>query len=474
MSTSTNNSSFNDQSYRDSISTITSDGKRSWIFPLKPSGKYYNLRTYFTWIYLLVFFLLPFIKLNEEPLFLFDVANKKFILFGAIFWPQDFFIFMIGMIAFIIFVALFTVVFGRLFCGWACPQTIFMEMIFRKIEYFIEGDAAHQKKLKESPWTQEKILKRSLKLILFFSLSFLIVNTFLSYSIGLDKVLGILSNPSENIGSYIGILIFTSIFFFVYWWFREQVCIIVCPYGRMQGVLLDKNSIVVAYDYKRGEPRKKIKRNENRDAGDCIDCELCVKVCPTGIDIRHGTQLECINCTACIDACDGVMNKIGFNPGLIRYSSENNIKNNIKMRFTTRIKAYSVVLFLLIGLEVFLLASRSDFDATILRAKGMLYQEQPNNELSNLYTIKLVNKTRKNLPIDIKVANITDCTLKFIGKEMVLKPEGISEGEFFIYVNKDKIKARKTVLQIVISSNGKVIKTVKTNFLGPVKLNSKS
>lgn len=462
---------FHDESFRDSIATINQEGKRSFLFPNKPSGKYYNLRTYFTLLYLIVFFVTPFIKYHDEPLFLFNVAQKKFILFGAIFWPQDFFIFMLGMLIFIVFVILFTVVFGRLFCGWACPQTIFMEMIFRKIEYWIDGDASYQKTLDKAPWNADKIKKRILKFLAFFSISFIICSTLLSYIIGIDNVLDILTHIAVNLGSFIGLMLFTTVFFFVYWWFREQVCIIVCPYGRLQGVMLDKNSVVVAYDYSRGEDRHKFKKNEERTGGDCIDCNLCVKVCPTGIDIRNGTQLECLSCTACMDACDHMMESVGLEKGLIRYDSENGIKNKVKLTFTNRMKAYSALLLLLIGVETYLLATRSDYDATILRAKGMLFQEQPNNQLSNLFTIKLVNKTREELPVDIKIENFKNSSIQLVGKEIVVKPEGVTEGEFFIYLNKADVKERKTALEVGIYSHGKKIKTVKTSFLGPIKFN---
>jgi cytochrome c oxidase accessory protein FixG len=460
-----------DESFRDSISTINEEGQRAWVFPTKPFGKYYDLRTYFTWLYLIIFFTTPFLKYNGEPLFLFNVPEKKFILFGSIFWAQDFFIFGLGMLIFIVFIALFTVIFGRLFCGWACPQTIFMEMIFRKIEYWFEGDASYQKALKKAPWNADKIKKRVSKFLIFYSISFVIANTLLSYIIGIDDVFNILKSPKDHTGAFIGILLFTTVFFFVYWWFREQVCLIVCPYGRMQGVLLDKDSVIVAYDYVRGEDRHHFKKNEVRIGGDCIDCNLCVKVCPTGIDIRNGTQLECISCTACIDACDHMMESVGLEKGLIRYDSENGIKNKVKLTFTTRMKAYSVVLLILIGVEAFLLATRSDYDATVLRAKGMLYQEQPNNQLSNLFTIKLVNKTRDKLPVVLKVENFKNYKLQLIGKEIIVKPEGVTEGEFFVYLNKSDLLTRKVKLEIGVYSNGKKIKTVKTNFLGPIKFN---
>jgi len=378
----------------------------------------------------------------------------------------------LGMLIFIVFIALFTVVFGRLFCGWACPQTIFMEMIFRKIEYWIEGDANYQKALKKAPWNADKIKKRVLKFLAFYSISFVICITLLSYVISVDNVYSILKNINENIGSFIGIFLFTTVFFFIYWWFREQVCLIVCPYGRMQGVLLDKNSVVVAYDYVRGENRHHFKKNEVRTGGDCIDCNLCVKVCPTGIDIRNGTQLECISCTACIDACDHMMESVGLQKGLIRYDSENGIKNKVKLTFTNRMKAYTAVLLLLVGVEATLLATRSDFDATVLRAKGMLYQVQPNNQLSNLFTIKLVNKTRKKLPVKLIVENFKNYKLQLIGKDILVKEEGITEGEFFVFLNKLDLNERKVKLLIGVYSNGVKIKTVSTNFLGPIKFKS--
>lgn len=456
------------ESFRDSIATIDKQGKRAWIFPKKPTGKLFNLRAYLSYVYLLVFFGLPFIKMNGEPLFLMNVIEKKFILFGMIFWPQDFFIFGLGMLIFIVFIALFTVVFGRVFCGWACPQTIFMEMLFRRIEYWIEGDHTHQRALAKSPWSREKIFKRASKFSLFFLLSFLIGNTFLSYLIGADQVLKIATEPiSAHIGGFSSMLIFAVVFFFIYSYLREQVCIIVCPYGRMQGVLLDKNSVVVAYDYERGEPRHKFKKNEPRAKGDCIDCGLCVKVCPTGIDIRNGTQLECVNCTACIDECDHMMESVGLPPKLIRYDSEAGIKNKQKLTFTGRMIAYSAVLIVLIGIEGFLLGTRSDYDATILRAKGVLYQEQPDNKISNLYTIKLVNKTRDSLPVEIRVENYP-AAIQLIGKQLVVKAEGISEGTFFVILDKKDIVDRKSKLEIGVYSNGKRIKVVKTNFLSSI------
>ena len=269
------NDIYHEESFRDSVATISSEGKRNFINPKKPKGRLYNLRTWFSIVYLVIFFTLPFIKINDAPLFMFNILERKFILFGMIFWPQDFFIFGIGMLTFIVFIILFTVVFGRVFCGWACPQTIFMEMIFRKIEYWIDGDSYQQKQLRAMAWNAKKIKKRVLKFVLFYAISFLIANFFLAYIISMDQLLGYIENPGAHVGTLISLLIFTTVFFFVYWWFREQVCIVVCPYGRLQGVLLDKNSIVVAYDHKRGEERGKLKKQDDHDCTNCRSGGAC-------------------------------------------------------------------------------------------------------------------------------------------------------------------------------------------------------
>ena len=478
-------------SYRDSVATISKEGKRNFINPKKPKGKLYNLRTRFSIFYLAVFFTLPFIKVNGEPLLMLNVLERKFIIFGMVFWPQDFFIFGIAMLTFVVFIILFTVVFGRVFCGWACPQTIFMEMVFRKIEYWIDGDSGRQKLLKAMPWNAEKIKKRAGKFIIFYIISFIIANFFLAYLISMDELLGYLKNPPAHIGTLVSLFIFTTVFFFVFWWFREQACIVVCPYGRLQGVLLDKNSIVVAYDRLRGEPRGKLKKKDDHDCkctdckedgackslaqkieaivpqGDCIDCFACVRVCPTGIDIRDGTQLECVNCTACIDACDAIMTSVHKPEGLIRYASENSIVNGVQLKFSARIKAYSGVLALLLSLLVFLLVSRTDLDARLMRTAGMTYTSLPDGRISNLYNLKLANKTHKDIPFSLKLENIKGEIEPVGSSSLLVKKEDYSHLQFFIKLNRSDIKGWKTELKIGMYENNKKIKTITASFIGP-------
>lgn len=455
-----------DQAFRDSIATIDQKGKRKYIFPKKPKGQLYNLRTISSIVYLIVFFSLPWIKWNGEPFIMLNVLKRKFILFGQIFGPQDFFIFALGMITFVVFIILFTVIFGRIFCGWACPQTIFMEMVFRKIEYWLDGDAHKQQQLKAMPWNAFKIRKRITKIIVFWLIAFIIANYFMAYLISMDEVLRYVHEGiGAHAGTFIALIIFTSVFFFVYYWFREQVCIVVCPYGRLQGVLLDRNSIVVAYDYARGEPRGKASREGSQ--GDCIDCKACVRVCPTGIDIRNGTQLECVNCTACIDACDEIMDQIDKPRKLIKYASENNIAQKQKLRFTTRIKAYSAVLLLILSALIAMLSTRDAVDVTILRTQGMIYQELPGGYIGNLYSARMFNKTHRDIKVDL-VYEGNDGSIEILGKQPLIEKESYSVITFLVKRKSALIKKRKTDLRIHVKAEGKEITQKKTTFIGPI------
>ncbi|HEY6502805.1 MAG TPA: cytochrome c oxidase accessory protein CcoG [Chitinophagaceae bacterium] len=461
------------ESFRDRLATVDAKGKRKWVYAQKPKGKIYSIRTWVSWGFFALFFTLPFIKYHGRPLFLFNIPGAEFIIFGKIFWPQDFFIFGVMMLTFIVFIVLFTAAFGRLFCGWVCPQTIFMEMLFRKVEYLIEGDAAKQKLLNKGPWTSEKIRKKTLKHGAFFLLAFIIANFFLSYIIGIDELKKIISEPvSQHFGGFMAILIFSGVFYGVYAYFREQVCTVVCPYGRLQSVLLDRNSMIVAYDYKRGEPREKFRKQKVAEinTGDCIDCFQCVKVCPTGIDIRNGTQMECVGCTACIDACNKIMDAVGRPLGLIRYASENGIAESKKLRYTGRMKFYTVILILLTGLLTTLLLTRKEIDGTIIRATGQLYQERGTDSLSNLYTIKIENKTLNEIPVQLRLEEEMGSIgkVELVGTNNIhVKKEGQGAGSFFVVLPRSVIHSRKTKLKVGLYQGDKKITELNTNFMGP-------
>ncbi len=457
------------ESFRDSLGIVEKSGKRKWVYPKEPKGRFTNARNIFSGILLLILFGTPFITIDGHPFMLFDIINRKFILFGFPFGPHDFYLLGLTMITTIVFIFLFTAVFGRLFCGWVCPQTVFMESVFRKIDYWIEGDHRNQRRLNDSSWNGEKILKKGVKYVIYFSISFLVANMLLAWIIGVDALAKIIVAPvSEHTSGFIAITLFTGLFYFIFIWFREQACILVCPYGRLQGVLLDPNSIVIAYDYLRGEPKGKIKKGEVRKLGDCIDCNECVVVCPTGIDIRNGTQLECVNCTACIDACDNVMDKINKPRGLIRYVSQNGIKEKTKKIFTTRVIGYSVVQILLLSLLTFFLTTRSAIDVTILRTPGMFYQEQPNDKVSNLYDMKVLNKTFEQRNIEVKLLN-REGNITILGDNKSVNPQEVALTKMFILLDKNSIETMNTPLQIGIYSEGVEIQRINTSFLGPVE-----
>jgi cytochrome c oxidase accessory protein FixG len=456
------------ETFRDRVSNVTEKGKRNWIYALKPKGKWTNYRKYLAFFYLIVFFALPFIKVNDLPFMMINILEGKFIIFSKIFWPQDFFIFAIAMITFIVFVVLFTVVFGRLFCGWVCPQTIFMEFIFRPIEWMIEGTPTQQRKLNDGSWTGEKIFKKSIKHFLFLLISFAIAHTFLAYILGIDEVIAIVNEPmDDHTGLLTGLIIFTLLFYGVYAYVRDIVCTTICPYGRLQSVMFDKDTMQISYDYKRGEPRGKFKKGIERTEGDCIGCNKCVHVCPTGIDIRDGIQMECIGCTACIDACNDVMEGLNFEKGLIRYASENEISTGKKFHFNTRMKAYTVLLSILLIVMVIMIVSRKTVDSYITRIKGQTYQEMPGHKISNLYEAKIINKTREEIPVTLKLEDI-DGEVKLIGnKNIILKKESIGEFTFFLEIPESDVKHHSTKIKIGVYRNGERIQTIKTKFLGP-------
>jgi cytochrome c oxidase accessory protein FixG len=424
-------------------------------------------RSLVSYLLLIPLFASPFIKVNGEQLFLFNILERKFVVFGVLFMPQDFYLFVLAVLSFIVFIVLFTSLFGRVWCGWACPQTIFMEMVFRKIEYWIEGDAKQQRELDAAPLSGVKIFKKTAKHAIFALISFFIANIFLAYFIGSDTLLKIITEPiSEHIIGFIAIVVFTTVFYLVFTKVRELVCTVICPYGRLQGVLIDRKTLVVAYDYGRGEPRGHIHKNTQAIIGDCVDCNLCVDVCPTGIDIRKGTQMECINCTACIDACDMVMAKTNRPPRLIGFSSEEEVAENKQRSIGKRIYGYAVILTLLFGTLTFLLATRSDISARVLRAGGTLYQLRDDGTVSNLYNAELINKTTAPIRFELLMPD------KHTQIQYINKPEVINKGEsvkltFFLIRPQHVVKEYKTRITLEIAAAGVQIAKAKTTFIAP-------
>lgn len=473
--------------YRDHLATVNEQGGRNWIYPKKPSGRYYKARNIVAMFLLAFFFAGPFIEINGHPLLMINIIERQFVIFGVAFWPQDLHLLVFGMLTFIVGVVLFTAIFGRLFCGWACPQTIFMEMVFRRIEYWIEGDSSAQIRLNRAPWTTEKIIKKGSKHAIFYTMAFLISNLFLAYVIGKDAWFELITDPpSEHLAGLSSMIIFSGVFYGVFAFMREQVCHFVCPYGRMQSVMLDNNSINVMYDHVRGESRAKVgdrHKIETRKAtladlgfgeetsfGDCIDCVQCVKVCPMGIDIRNGTQLECVHCTACIDACDDIMDKIDKPRGLIRYSSENAIRKEQRKIITPRVLGYCGVMLVLLVTFVTLMTLRSDLETTILRERGTLYQELPNDRFSNIYTIKVINKTFDEIEYELELIEPAG-EIVSLGSISSIPGQSLTEGRFMVQLSKEDLNGLQTELTFAVLLDGEQIETIKTGFLGPSDLN---
>lgn len=448
-------------SFRDRPINMNEKGGRKWVYAKKPKGKWYFYRTIVSVVVLAFLVLAPFIKYKGYPLILLDIVNRKFIIFGAIFWAQDTFLLALIMLSFVVFVIVFTVTFGRLWCGWLCPQTIFLEMVFRKIEYLIEGDFRKRLKLDNSPWTAEKTFKKVLKHTIFIIIAILMTNVFLMWFTGPQRLLEIATTPvRENLSPFFIMLFVSGIFYFIYAFFREQICTMVCPYGRMQSVLLDSKSLIVTYDFRRGEPRG------HKSGGDCIDCEQCIAVCPTGIDIRNGTQLECVNCAACIDECNNVMKKVKRPPNLIRFDSMENINTGKKVIFTGRTVAYSVVLVTLLGFFIYSIASRKVIETTILRTPGIIYQENADNTISNVYNLEIVNKTHQNIPLELRLLSHKG-KIVIPGGKIEVKDQSKFESAFILYIPRNELRSDKTKVEFGLYDKDELIEKYTATFVGP-------
>ncbi len=460
--------------FREHLATADKDGSRRWIYAKQPAGQWYRWRTWMSWALIGTMFTGPFVRINGNPLLMFNVVERRFAILGHIFWPEDGIIFAVAMLTFFAGIMVFTSAFGRLWCGWTCPQTIMMEMVFRKLEYLIEGDAHQQRALAAAPWTLQKAARKLFKHAVFFALSFIIGNTLLSYIIGSDQLLHIIrDNPLNHLAGLGFMVLFTLVFYAIFARFREQACTFICPYGRFQSALLDENTMVVAYDHKRGEKRAPWKRDQRLELrlaeskGDCVDCHQCVSVCPTGIDIRNGVQMECVNCTACIDACDSVMDKIGRPRGLIRYASLNGIEHGQPLRYTNRMKLYTVILTGLVTLFAFLVLTRADVQAIFLRAPGALFQQAAEGRISNLYTVKIINKTHGALPIQFRLEGVEGRVVMLGAKDFIVPGDKLAQTSVLVEIDPKLLPSATTPLSIGVYANDKHIETVKTAFIGP-------
>jgi len=447
---------YQPKNFRDRPQNIDNTGRKKRLKPKQPKGKWYNRRLIVGWFLILFLVLAPFIKIGGEPFMLFDIAHRRFSLFGVTIWAQDSFLLAMIMLVLVVSIVLFTVAFGRIWCGWACPQTLFMELVFRPIEYLFDGNLRQGNKKKK---TKLRVFGKHLT---FFLVAILITHVFIYWFTGPKRLLEIMTAPiSEN---YLGLMLMFFISVFYYWiyaFFREQVCTMICPYGRMQGVLLDSKSISVIYDYKRGEPRGA------STAGDCIDCKRCISVCPTGIDIKNGSQLECVNCTACIDECNIVMKRLGKPENLIRFDSFQGIETGKRSFGNARTYGYSVVLLILFIVLAFTIAKRNPIETSLLRVPGTIYQEVDDKNYSNIYNLKIINKTNSDKTLNIELISPLMGNIQITTDIIDLNKRGKIESVAIIKIPKLLITKHSTPITIGIYENEELLETYTTNFVGP-------
>lgn len=462
------NSESKEVTYRDTLYTIDSKGHRKWVYPEIIWGRFLKSRTLVAYILMAIYLVAPWVRINGEHLILLDIVERKFTFFGSVFWATDtiflmFFLTSLGLVLFLV-----TAVFGRVWCGWACPETVFLEFLFRPIERLIEGNSTQRKRLDAAPWGIEKIIRKGAKHLISAILASVIANTALAYFIGTDKLLEVISSSPMQNPALFGVMIFLmALMAFQFGWFREQFCTVLCPYARFQSVMLDPDSLVIGYDNNRGEPRGK---KGSDVSGDCIDCKLCIRVCPTGIDIRNGLQLECVNCAQCIDACDSIMHKIGRPLGLIRYDTERRLLGGSRHFFRPRLLIYSLFLMLYIGAFIYFLNQRSPFDFDIIReAKAGVFTESSDGKITNLFKVRISNKAKVPHGFNVYLKQeLLGVTLVSPLSNMKVEPGQIFDMPIFVTFDKNVLD-EKGVKEIVVvlraDNNESLLKTL--HLIGP-------
>ncbi|MFG0275426.1 MAG: cytochrome c oxidase accessory protein CcoG [Phycisphaerales bacterium] len=406
------------------LSTLNDDGSRRWLRPRLSKGRFLVRRRVVAYGLVALFAALPFLTINGRPAVLLDIVRREFTFFGVTFLPTDTLLLALFIVS--VFVTIFaaTALFGRVWCGWACPQTVYLEFLYRPIERLFEGGPGVKARV---PLPQA--VRKPVKYAVYLVVSVVVANIFLSYFVGVET-LGewVRQSPLEHPTGFLVVAFVTAAMMFDFCFFREQTCIVACPYGRFQSVMLDRNSLIISYDYQRGEPRGKMKKQRSRDPetgdvrlktiageqGDCIDCHMCVTTCPTGIDIRNGLQMECIGCAQCIDACDAVMDKVGRDRGLIRYSTQAGIEGGKSRIVRPRLFVYAGVLGVLSTLFVLTLASKGAADVSLLRGQGLPYVII-DGEVTNEVRVKVVNRTREVASYTISIESPAGA--RFLGLE---------------------------------------------------------
>jgi cytochrome c oxidase accessory protein FixG len=391
------------------LSTLNADGSRRSIRPKPSGGRFERARRAVAYALMLVFFIIPYLRMGGRPLILLDLPARRFTLFGTTFLPTETLLFFLLFLSAVIVILLVTALWGRVWCGWACPQTVYLEFLFRPVERWIEGGWRASQRLDRTRGIHPR---RLAKHAIYLGFALFLAHTFLAYFVGVEELARwVRRSPVEHPTSFLIMLGTTALILFDFGWFREQTCLVACPYGRLQSVLLDRRSLIVGYDSRRGEPRARGVRERPAGAGDCIDCRVCVLTCPTGIDIREGLQMECVHCTQCMDACDFVMHRIGKPLGLIRYGSRDELEGKPTRSIRYRVALYPAALALCVGLLVWGLATRSSAEVTMLRGLGAPYTFETDGSVVNQVRIKVMNRGHADRAFHIALGEAPEARL---------------------------------------------------------------
>ena len=450
----------------DKLSMIDAEGHRRYIQPADAPGRFNRWRTAVFVALIVIYLALPFISIGGQQALLFDIPGRRFYLFGATFNAQDFYLafFVFSGIGFGLIVV--SALWGRIWCGWACPQTVFLEGVFRRIERWIEGPRARRIRLEKAALNWDKFWRKGLKHTLYFLIAAVIAHTFLAYFVGREQLLDMIgSSPGANVATFTWAVVLTGIFYFNFFWFREQLCIVICPYGRLQSALQDRDTLLIGYDVKRGEPRGKAK---DPNAGDCVDCRRCVQVCPTGIDIRHGLQLECIGCARCIDACDEIMDKLGRPRGLVRYDSERGLTENRRRFWRPRVFVYGTAALAGLIVATVWMSGRTTFTANVVRPQKAPFT-LVDDGLRNALSIQVTNKTDEPAQVTLVAEAPEGVTVTLPQPELSLAGFRMHRFPVVIHVTKAAYK-RGMRIPIVIADGRGESQRIRLKILGPRRL----